>query len=113
MSFPVYEAIGFQNILEKGGHSKPWVVTVYSTPHLSGLWVSRGRNADPDVEQGCFYDLNDFRVLFPTTGIIDEPHFQEKALEYTAGITRSAYFSGTLVGRMLPFPRRIVLLSLF
>ena len=28
MSLPFYEAIGFQNILEKGGHSKPWVVTV-------------------------------------------------------------------------------------
>jgi hypothetical protein len=28
MSLPVYEAIGFQQILDKGGHSKPWVVLV-------------------------------------------------------------------------------------
>jgi len=28
MSLPVYEAIGFQKILEKGGHSKPWIVLV-------------------------------------------------------------------------------------
>lgn len=28
MSLPVYEAIGFQKILDKGGHSKPWVVMV-------------------------------------------------------------------------------------
>jgi hypothetical protein len=28
MSLPVFEAIGFQAILDKGGHSKPWVVMV-------------------------------------------------------------------------------------
>lgn len=28
MNLPVYEAIGFQAILDKGGHSKPWVVMV-------------------------------------------------------------------------------------
>jgi hypothetical protein len=28
MSLPIYEAIGFQEILEKGGHSKPWVVLI-------------------------------------------------------------------------------------
>lgn len=28
MGLPVYEAIGFQQILEKGGHSKPWIVLI-------------------------------------------------------------------------------------
>jgi hypothetical protein len=28
MSLPIYEAVGFQQILDKGGHSKPWVVLV-------------------------------------------------------------------------------------
>ncbi|MFT3752740.1 MAG: hypothetical protein QM800_07640 [Paludibacter sp.] len=28
MSLPVYEAVGFQKILDKGGHSKPWLVLV-------------------------------------------------------------------------------------
>lgn len=28
MSLPVYETIGFQQILDRGGHSKPWVVLV-------------------------------------------------------------------------------------
>ena len=28
MSLPIYEAIGFQQILDNGGHTKPWVVLV-------------------------------------------------------------------------------------
>jgi hypothetical protein len=28
MSLPIYEAVGFQQILDRGGHSKPWVVLV-------------------------------------------------------------------------------------
>jgi predicted Ser/Thr protein kinase len=28
MSLPIYEAVGFQKILDKGGHSKPWLVLV-------------------------------------------------------------------------------------
>ena len=28
MGLPIYKAIGFQVILDKGGHSKPWVVIV-------------------------------------------------------------------------------------
>ncbi|MBV5280874.1 MAG: hypothetical protein JZU53_00425 [Paludibacter sp.] len=28
MSLPIYEAIGFQQILDRGGHSKPWIVLV-------------------------------------------------------------------------------------
>ena len=28
MSLPIYEAVGSQKILDKGGHSKPWVVLV-------------------------------------------------------------------------------------
>lgn len=34
MSLPVYDAIGFQKILEKGGHSKPWVVLINSNDSL-------------------------------------------------------------------------------
>ncbi len=28
MSLPIYEAVSFQKILDKVGHSKPWVVLV-------------------------------------------------------------------------------------
>lgn len=35
MSLPIYEAVSFQKILDKGGHSKPWVILVdmKGSPH--------------------------------------------------------------------------------
>lgn len=49
MSLPVYEAIGFKDILDKGGHSKPWVVTVNvkgtPRPYVVKLYKTRDIDA--------------------------------------------------------------------
>ncbi|NJK96579.1 MAG: hypothetical protein HC905_18145 [Bacteroidales bacterium] len=46
MSLPVFEAIGFQKILDKGGHSKPWVVLIKISDSLKPYVVKLYKTTD-------------------------------------------------------------------
>lgn len=46
MELPIYKAISFNRIIEKGGHSKPWIVSVNADGTLKPYVVKLYRTLD-------------------------------------------------------------------
>jgi hypothetical protein len=76
MSLPVYEAIGFQYILEKGGHSKPWVVMVNVKGSPKPYVVKLYKTADIEARNKMTAEVlgnvmtRDFNLKTPEAAII-------------------------------------------
>lgn len=77
MSLPVYEAIGFQNILEKGGHSTPWVVTVNVDSSPKPYVVKLYKQIDIETRNKMTAEVlgnvlaSDFNLKTPNAAIIN------------------------------------------
>lgn len=77
MSLPVYEAIGFQKILEKGGHSKPWVVTVNVNYSPKPFVVKMYKQVDIEARNKMTAEVlgnvlaRDFNLQTPDAAIIN------------------------------------------
>lgn len=77
MSLPIYEAIGFQQILDKGGHSKPWVVLVSMKgsprPYVVKLYKTRDIEARNKMTAEVLGNVlaSDFGLSAPAAAIIN------------------------------------------
>lgn len=77
MSLPIYEAIGFQRILDKGGHSKPWVVLVNMEgsprPYVVKLYKTKDIEARNKMTAEVVGNVlaSDFGLYAPPAAIIN------------------------------------------
>jgi len=77
MSLPIYEAVGFQQILDRGGHSKPWVVLVdmkgSPRPYVVKLYKTIDIEARNKMTAEVLGNVlaNDFGLYAPPAAIIN------------------------------------------
>jgi hypothetical protein len=83
MGLPVYEAIGFQQILEKGGHSKPWIVLINMKDSLKPYVVKLYKTIDIEARNKMTAEVmgnilaGEFGLKAPAAAIIDfTPQFR-------------------------------------
>lgn len=83
MSLPIYDAIGFQQILEKGGHSKPWVVLINISDSIKPFVVKLYKTADIEARNKMTAEVlgnvlaKEFGLKAPNAAIINfTPEFR-------------------------------------
>ena len=79
MNLPEYKAIQFQQILEKGGHSKPWIVLVELAGMVKPYVVKLYKTADIEARNKMTAEVlgnvlaAEFNLKAPSAAIIDFP----------------------------------------
>jgi predicted Ser/Thr protein kinase len=77
MSLPVYNALSFQEILEKGGHSKPWVILININDTLKPYVVKLYKTEDIEARNKMTAEVlgnilaKDFGLKAPEPAIIN------------------------------------------
>lgn len=77
MELPIYKAISFNRIIEKGGHSKPWIVSVNADGTLKPYVVKLYRTLDIEARNKMTAEIfgnlmaSEFDLNSPSPAIID------------------------------------------